>query len=240
MLREQPVKNYLIASLPEASRPREKLWAQGADNLSTEELLALILRSGPAGLSTLDVARDLVRTFDHSLLSLAAAEPGDLTRIRGIGQAKAAELAATFTLARRMANEMQPDRVQISQAEDAARYFREKLRGKKQEELHVLLLNTKNHVLRAREITRGLLNSSPIHPREVFRQAIQENAAAILLVHNHPSGDPTPSKADINSTKKIKDAGEIIGIELIDHVILGQKSEGRQQDFISFREAGLL
>jgi DNA repair protein RadC len=233
-------KQYLISELPEHERPRERLLEKGAEALSEVELIAIILRTGPRGKSTLDLARDLLYHFNSNLTNLAAASPAALSQIKGIGKAKAAELKATFALASRLAANILKENKKISTPEDAVKYFREIFRGKNQEELRVLLLNTKNIVLREELVTIGLLDRSQAHAREVFRSAIQYSAAKIILAHNHPSGDPQPSEHDIECTKNLVTSGNIIGIEIVDHIIFGMRCQEHSKDFFSFREHHLI
>lgn len=233
-------RTYLIADLPTGERPRERLAKRGSESLSNVELLAIILRSGPPGRSTIDLARELLYDFDNNLGRLARATIPELCKIHGIGPAKAAELKATFALAQRLVEHVEPERLRVDSPEDAAAYFRELMRGKKQEELRCLLLDTRNHVIGDVTVTVGLLNQSQAHAREVFRAAIHESAAKIVLVHNHPSGDPTPSKADIELTKMLYEAGKVVGIQLVDHVIIGERTAHRAVDHVSLRRLGLL
>ncbi len=236
----EQINSYMIADLPKHERPRERLIKRGSDSLSDAELLGIILRSGRKGRSTLDVARDLLQLFDHNLGRLAQATPTELTKVKGIGPAKAAELKATFALAQRLAEHIQPERPRIDSPAAAANYLRELVRGKQQEEMRCLLLDTKNRLIRDVLVTIGLLNRSQAHAREVFRAAVQEAAAKILIAHNHPSGDPSPSREDIQLTKQLKEAGTIIGIEVVDHIIMGDRCDGRDEDFVSLRELELL
>ncbi len=233
-------KGYLISELPENERPRERLLNYGCDALSNIELLAIILRTGPRGKSTLDLARELLNYFKGNLVELSTATPTTLSTIKGIGKAKSAELKATFALASRMAKQIAVDKQKIGDPKEAADFFREFFRGKKQEELRVLLLNTKNIIIHEELVTRGLLDRSPIHAREIFRTAIQHSAAKIILAHNHPSGDPSPSKQDISITKALIQAGKIIGIEVVDHVIIGLKTTNRDCDYFSLCENGMM
>ncbi len=233
------VSSYLIADLPKHERPRERLLKRGSQSLSDTELLGIILRNGRPGKSTLDLARDLLTLFSGSLVELSAASPDELSQVKGIGPAKAAELKATFALAARLAEHIEPEKQHVSSPESAADYFREIFRGKRQEELRCLYLDSKNRVIREQLVTRGLVDRSQAHAREVFRPAIQCSAARVLLAHNHPSGDPTPSKCDLEATRTIVESGKIIGIDVVDHVILGAKSEFRERDYLSLREAGL-
>ena len=233
-------KSYLISALPLHERPRERLLAKGSDALSDVELLAIILRTGAQGKSTLDLAKQLLHRFDGNLSELAAASPAELSEIKGIGRAKAAELKATFALASRLASEFIAENKKIDSPTDAATYLRELFRGKKQEELRIVLLNTKNVVIRDELITIGLLDRSQAHAREVFRAAIQYSASKLILAHNHPSGDPAPSKKDISCTNELIAAGKIVGIEILDHIIVGTKTNRRNKDFFSFQENELI
>ncbi len=235
-----PGKPYMIAELPAHERPRERLIEKGAQALSDAELLAILLRTGARGRSVLDIARDLLAVFHHDLEALARASVAELCKVRGIGSAKAVEVCAAFALARRMAGSVPEDRTRISAPEDVADLMREALRGRPQEEFHVLYLDTKNGVLGTDCITVGLLDRSQVHPREVFRNAVQKSCSRIVLVHNHPSGDPTPSPEDIACTRELVKAGHVVGIEVIDHVVIGRRTATRPQDFASFKSLGLL
>lgn len=230
--------SYLIADLPAHERPRERLLRVGAESLSDQELLAIILRSGPAGSSTLDLARELLSLFHHSLGELAAATPTELAQVKGIGPAKASELKATFALAARLATQAGPERARVGTPEQAADYLRESFRGKKQEELRALLLDNKNGLVRDELLTVGLLDRNQAHAREVFRPAIRHGAAKLILAHNHPSGDPRPSTQDIDCTRELMQASKVVGIELVDHLVLGDRDASTGCDYYSFRENG--
>jgi DNA repair protein RadC len=237
---ETPSLGVLIREMAQHDRPRERMLRLGAESLKDEELLAIIIRVGRRGKSAIDMARELLRRYNNNLAQLAAAPPADLAKTPGIGTAKAAELKATFALATRMAAQALPERARLSSPEQAAAYLREVYRGKRQEEVRVILLDTKNRFLRDLEVTRGLLDHSALHAREVFRPAIEHNAAKLILAHNHPSGDPTPSTADVTCTKALAEAGTLIGIELTDHLIIGAATAGQWRDYYSFRENGQL
>ena len=224
-----------IKDWPESERPREKLLRSGAAALSEAELLALILRTGDGagGNSALDLARQLLLRFG-SLRDLGRASPVDLCATRGIGPAKAAELLAVFQLARRFAsNPLQPG-ARFASSEDVFQHYHEMLREVRQESFYTLLLDSKNRIIREVHISQGSLNASIVHPREVFAPAVRESAAAILLVHNHPSGDPTPSREDIEITARLRQAGEVMGVRILDHVIIGSGT------YVSFADRGLL
>jgi len=223
--------SWMIAEMPERERPRERLLRLGPDALSTVEVLAILLRTGRAGRSVLEVARNLLAAFDGDLRRIAAATIDELRQVPGIGPAKAIELNAAFSLARRFSSLERDKNSRLESPRQVADYMLETLRGKTQEEFHVLLLDTRNGVLRDECVTVGLLDRSQIHAREVFRRAIREACSRVVLVHNHPSGDPSPSPQDIDSTKKLTEAGRIIGIEVLDHVIITESAAGNPPYF---------
>ena len=235
--------NYTIKEWPSEERPRERLVALGPRALSPGELLALLIETGrPAepgkpARSALDLAGDLLQAFSssdgkQSLRRMMTASLPELCGVRGIGPAKAAKIMAALDLGRRAAEEARPDRDRIRAPRDVYERMRLMLRDLPHEEFHVLILNTQNEVLRDLQVTRGTLDASLVHPREVFRAAVIESASSIILVHNHPSGDPTPSEEDRAVTDELRSAGRTLGIEVLDHVIVG---EGR---YVSFVEAG--
>ena len=231
---------YRIAELPDHERPRERLLKKGAHSLSDSELLAILLRSGTAGCSVLDLSREILQTFGGNLDQLAAASVKELCAVRGVGVAKAVEIAAAFALAGRLCEFNGNDSPRLESPSDVAGLMRELFRNKKQEEFHVLLLDTKHHLIRDECITVGLVDRSQVHAREVFRGAIRESCSRVLLVHNHPSGDPTPSSHDIACTRNLVSAGKIIGIDVLDHVVIGRRTMSRPIDHLSFREEKLL
>jgi len=222
-----------------SDRPRERLWQRGAAALSTPELLAILLRTGVKGQSAVQVAQELLKGF-LSLEELARAPVEALAKVKGVGPTKAIQLKAAFELARRL-SESSPDRQRvISSPEDAAALVREEARTLDREEFGVLLLNTKNGLIKKCTVSRGSLNASIVEPREVFKDAIAASAASMILVHNHPSGDPTPSSEDIAITKRLVKAGELLNISVLDHVIIGHRAAGREQDYSSLKELGLM
>ncbi|MGH7499740.1 MAG: RadC family protein [Gemmatimonadales bacterium] len=223
-----------VSSLAQADRPRERLWALGASALTTAELLAILIGTGRGGRSVLEVAGQLLGVARGSLRRLAQRPAAELLRVPGIGPTKAARLLAAFELGARMARERRPSVVRIREPEDVARLFRNRLRDLQVEEFHLLALDSQSQVLREILVTRGLLNSSLVHPREVFRAAIAEAAAGIIVVHNHPSGDPTPSVEDKAVTRQLIAAGRLLDLPLYDHVIIAGDR------FLSFANAGLL
>jgi DNA repair protein RadC len=237
---ENTSRPFLIAEMPGHERPRERFLRHGADALSDTELLAILLRTGQAGRSVLELAREALIRFDGDLRQLATAPLSELQQIPGIGQAKAIEVSAAFTLARRLSNRCHLDRPRLESPAEVVTLMREYFMGKAQEEFHVLLLDTKHHLIRDEQITVGLVDRSQVHAREVFRSAIKESCSRIVLVHNHPSGDPTPSAQDISCTKNLIAAGKIIGIEVLDHIIIGHRTASRFRDFLSLRDEKLI
>ena len=221
-----------------ADRPRERLLNQGANALRTSELLAILLRTGTSGRPVLELADFLLAHFG-SLEALSRAPVGELAKIKGVGQAKAIGLKAAFALAARLARSEAEARA-METAEDVARLLGEEMRLLDYESVRVICLNTKHMVLAVEEVTRGTLNESLFHPREAFRPAIARQAHAVILVHNHPSGDSRPSDADLHITRRMKQAGELLQIELLDHVILGAPRAGDEKNFFSFKNEGLL
>jgi DNA repair protein RadC len=224
-----------IKDWPEEERPREKLLQRGAEQLSSAELLALILRNGDAssGRSAVDQARSLLERFG-GLRELSQARTAELCELAGIGPAKAAEIQAVFQLARRFAAESLKPGARYTSSSDAFSHFHPRLRDYRREVFLALLLDSKNCLIREVQISEGSLNASIVHPREVFVPVVRESAAAFLFVHNHPSGDPTPSKEDIALTTRLKQAGELMGVRVLDHIIIG---DGR---YHSFADQGML
>ena len=226
-----------IKDLPRQERPRERLVEHGAETLRNSELLAIILRTGSKGISAVDLGERLVLQFG-TLDKLARAPLSELQKVKGIGRDKAIALKSAFTLAQRMAQEIRQDSPVLERADMIADLLREDFRMCQVETFHVLLLNTRRRLIRVEKISDGTLDSIHVHPREVFKAAIGASAAAIVLVHNHPSGDPSPSEADIRVTRDLIRAGQLLRIEVLDHVILGAKSQDRPKDYISLRELG--
>ncbi|MCM8536511.1 MAG: DNA repair protein RadC [Lentisphaeraceae bacterium] len=231
---------FLINDLPEDERPRERMSLHGEDALSNTELLAIITGTGSRGVSAVDLSRTILSHFNNSLLELSRASLEDLTKIHGVGSAKATSIKAVFTLARRLQGQLAQEKFQIQAPESAADYLRPILAAKQQEEFHVLLLDTRNYILKDVMVTKGLLDRSHVHPREVFREAIRHNTSKVILAHNHPSGDPTPSKQDIESTKNMIEAGEILGIKVLDHIIIGHNKDLTSKDFCSLKVSGFI
>jgi DNA repair protein RadC len=224
----------LIHALPDTDRPRERLWALGPPALTATELVAVILGTGSGGRSALDIAACLLEVSEGSLRRLAQRPRAELLRAEGIGPTKAARLLAGLELGARLAREERPPLHRVREPEDVVRLFGGRLRDLQVEEFHLLALDSQSQVLREVLITRGLLNSSLVHPREVFRPAIAEAAAGIIVVHNHPSGDPTPSAEDRTVTHQLAEAGRLLDLPLYDHVVIAGDRH------LSFAAAGLL
>jgi len=222
---------------PLGERPRERLVARGPDALTHAELIAILLRTGLPGANVVQVAQNILRKFG-SLHALALATVDELKQISGVGPDKAATLAAAFALARRLEQERLAESPVLDNPPTVVSFMRETNRLKNVESFQVLLLNVRKKLIRAEEISSGLLDTRLVHPREVFRAAIVANAAGIILVHNHPSGDPTPSEADIKVTRDLIRAGQLLKIEVVDHVIIGRATAARAKDYASLQELG--
>jgi DNA repair protein RadC len=228
-------KSFTIHDLPVSERPRERLLKLGPEALSSQEILALILGRGIAGESVIVTAQRLLSEFGN-LRAIANASVEELSNVRGIGTAKAAQIKAAFELGKRIeesyldTKEAKP----IKTPEDAFRLVKNRLKDKKREHFLTILLNTRNQCIGIREISMGSLNASIVHPREVFKEAISASAASCIFVHNHPSGDTTPSDDDIELTKRMIKAGEIMGIEVLDHVIVSEKG------YLSMKDKGII
>jgi DNA repair protein RadC len=222
---------------PASERPRERLVAKGPDALSHAELIAILLRTGLKGANAVDVGKQLIHRFG-SLQGLAQASLTDLQTVKGIGRDKAVTLAAGFALARKMAEELRQEGTTLDTPERIADLLREANRNYEVEHFQAVLLNTRRKLIRVDHVSQGTLDTILVHPREVFKTAIAANAAAVVLVHNHPSGDPTPSEADIKVTRDLIRAGQLLKIDVLDHVIIGRASQERPKDYVSLRELG--
>lgn len=229
--------NVRIHDLPAQDRPRERLAVHGAEKLSNAELIAILLRTGMKGMSAIHIAEQLLHQFG-SLDALARAPLDDLRKVKGIGRDKAVTLKAAFTLARKMADELRHEAPLIDTPERVADLLREEHRHADAETFQVILLNTRRRLIKVETLSRGTLDSILVHARDVFRAAIITNAAAVIIVHNHPSGDPSPSEADIRVTRDLIRAGQLLKIEVADHVILGRSTTERPKDYASLRELG--
>ncbi len=226
-----------ISELPADDQPREKLLARGADALTNAELIAIQLRVGRVGANAVEVAGQLLERYG-SLSGLSRCTLDELKKISGIGSTKAMQLVSTFKLGQRLAKETYAQ-AKIDTPELVYELLGAEMRGLHKESLRALLLDTRYRLLRMEQISLGSLNESIAHPRDVFRPAIISSAFAVIVVHNHPSGDPSPSQADHSLTRRLKEAAELLQIRLLDHIIIGAPAEGRPPYF-SFREAGVL
>ncbi|MFA7502986.1 MAG: DNA repair protein RadC [Anaerovoracaceae bacterium] len=224
-------KDLMIRDLPARERPRERLLRQGARALSDSELLAILLRTGSNRESALELAKSLIIEIE-GIENLKLITLEELTAMHGIGSAKAMQIIAAIELGRRLREIAVECKSIVSSPADAAHYIADELRDLQQEHFVVLLLDTKNSIISKELITVGTLNSSIVHPREVFKPAIKKSSSAIILVHNHPSGDSTPSREDIDVTKRLIKVGDVIGIEVLDHIIIGGAG------YTSLREQG--
>ena len=222
----------MIRDLPRGERPRERLRDYGPGYLSNAELIAILLRTGVTGENVLNLAVRLLSQF-QGLPGLARSSYSGLCSLKGISEAKACQLLAAFELGRRLVSVHPEDRAIISCPEDVVNLMAAEMSLLDQEHLRVLLLDTKNHVMGVSEIYIGNVNSSVVRPAEVFRPAIRDNSVGIIVVHNHPSGDPTPSAEDVSVTEQLRGSGELLGIELLDHIILGGQAH------VSLKEKGL-
>lgn len=217
-----PARPPGIKDLPETERPRERLLAAGPEVLSDRELLAIIIGGGVVKDSALSLADRLLARYENFRV-LSRCATGDLTAVHGIGPAKAARIQAALAIARRYATEKLPTGTPITGSRQIAEYMAEKLAGHQKEYFYAILLDTKHCIIREEQVAEGSLNESIVHPREVFRNAIRESAAKVLFVHNHPSGNPEPSPQDRAVTKRLVEAGKLVGIDVLDHVIVGHQ-----------------
>jgi DNA repair protein RadC len=226
-----------IREMPQDDRPREKLMARGAGALTNAELIAILLRTGLPGANAVQVAAKLLDRY-KTLNDLSRCTVEEIAGIRGIGPAKAVQLVAAFGLGQRLAQETF-SREKIDTPELVYQLLSAEMRVLHKESLRVILLDTRYHLLRIQEVSLGSVNESIAHPRDVFRPAVISSAYAVIVVHNHPSGDPSPSQSDHSLTRRLAEAAELLQIKLLDHIIIGAPAEGRQPYF-SFKEAGVL
>lgn len=226
-----------IREMPQSERPREKLLGRGAAALTDSELVAILLRTGLPGANAVEVARQLLERYG-SLSGLSRCTVKEIASIRGIGAAKAIQLVAAFGLGQRLANE-RLSRQKLDSPELVHDLVAAEMRTLHKESLRVILLDTRYHLLRMEEVSLGSVNESIAHPRDVFRPAVISSAYAVIVVHNHPSGDPSPSQSDHSLTRRLAEAAELLQIKLLDHIIIGAPGEGRLPYF-SFKEAGVL
>ncbi len=226
-------RSFTIHDLPVSERPRERLQKFGVEALSAQEILSLILGRGIAGESVAVTAQRLLSQFG-SIKGLANASLEELARIKGIGPAKASQIKAAFELANRMEGYPESGKKPLVKTpEEVVSLVKGSLKGKKKEHFQVLLLDTRSQLIKISEISVGSLDTSIVHPREVFKEALSASAASVIFVHNHPSGDPSPSEDDIKLTERLARAGEVMGIDVLDHVIIGNK------EYVSLKREGI-
>jgi DNA repair protein RadC len=227
------MKRPTIKQLPSHERPRERLIQNGDEHLTDAELLGIIIRDGTQNYSAVDLAQRLLTEYGD-FRRLGAASIGELRKIKGIGPARAAQIKASLAIAKRFSTISVKPLQQFKSSNDIFGHFHERLRGRKQEVFLVVLLDNKNRIMKEFTVSTGSLTSSIVHPREVFNPAIKESAASVVFVHNHPSGDPEPSREDVQMTHRLLEAGGIVGIKVLDHVIIGNES------FVSFKDKGII
>lgn len=226
------ITGYRITDLEKSERPRERLAKQGAGSLGNAELLAILIRTGIPGENAVQIGNRLLNTY-KGLGGLHKASYEEIKQQKGIGPAKAAQLKAAIELADRLKSEEREDIKKIHSPQDAADLVQYRMKVLEKEELWVLILDTRNRVLKIDELYRGSINSSQVRVAEIFNKAVKLNAASIIVVHNHPTGDPNPSTEDITLTRSLVDAGRLLDIEVLDHLVIGD------HDFVSMKERGL-
>ena len=227
-------KNYTIKDLPLSERPREKLYSYGVEALSNAELLAILIRTGHKEDTAIDVAQRILSMDDRGIAFLADATIQELTEIKGIGGCKAAQILAAVEIGKRLNKIGTHDKIRVTTPGILADLMMDEMRYLNKEHFKIAILDTKNQILTIENISVGTLNASIVHPRDVFKIAIKRNANSIILIHNHPSGDTTPSSEDINITNRLIDAGNLIGIKVLDHIIIGDNK------YLSFKEKNLI
>ncbi|BCJ85072.1 RadC family protein [Effusibacillus dendaii] len=231
-MKREASNRVLVRELPTEERPRERMLREGAQSLSNAELLAVMLRTGTNGKSVIQVAEQLLSHFG-GLRSLMEADIREMTEIAGMGPAKALQVQAAVEIGKRIARLVREPATVIRNPQDVVDLFMDRLRFEKKEHFIAVHLDTKNQVIAEETVSIGSLDSSIVHPREIFKTALKKSAASIICIHNHPSGDPTPSREDILVTKRLAEAGRILGIEVLDHIVIGE------QRFVSLKEQGL-
>jgi DNA repair protein RadC len=234
------LRSMTVRELPPSLQPREILRRDGLKATSPAHLLAIVLRAGVKDVNVLDLAEGLLRHFG-SLTALASATPEQLQEFRGIGPVKAQVLAATLELARRLGEESTGERPRVRSPADVLRILSDRVRGLQREVFWVLILDTKHGLMfEPQAVSEGLLDASLVHPREVFMRALFYRCGGVLVAHNHPSGDPTPSAEDIRITRQLVEAGKIVDIRVLDHIILGRPGNADGREYVSLRESGLV
>ena len=229
-------ENRTIKEMLEEERPYEKCLSNGPEHLTNIELLAVLLRNGTKGMNSLELARNILQTQsgEEDILNIHNLTIKKLKKIKGIGKVKAIQIICLSELAKRLAKTSAKEGLIFNLPSSIANYYMEEMRHQKQEQMKLLMLNTKSKLIGESNISKGTVNASLVSPRELFIEALECGAVSIIMMHNHPSGDPTPSKNDLLLTKRVKDAGDLIGIELLDHIIIGNNC------YISFAEEKLM
>ncbi|HLR35097.1 MAG TPA: DNA repair protein RadC [Tissierellales bacterium] len=227
-------KEYTIKDLPITERPREKLARYGANSLSNTELVAIIIRTGYKEETAIDLAQRILSIDKEGIVYLSNVTLEELIRIKGIGECKAAQILATVELGKRISTYVADEKIKVNSPNTILNLLMEEMRYLKKEHFKTIILDTKNQVISIEDTSVGNLNQSIVHPREVFNLAIKKNANSVILVHNHPSGDPTPSLEDVNVTNRLVEVGNIVGIKVLDHIIIGDNK------YISFKEKNLI
>lgn len=225
--------SFTVRDLPKSERPRERLIKFGPEALSAQELLALIIGRGIPKKSVMNIAQELLARFGN-IKAISQASIAGLSEIKGVGLAKAAQIKACFELGKRQDLEPELKNYDIKNPQSVVKAIRASIKDKAKEHFKLILLDTRNKIIGISTISIGTLNAGLVHPREIFKEAIIHNSASVVLAHNHPSGDPEPSEEDLTITKRLVDSGKILGIEVIDHIIIGKTN------FSSFKERGLI
>lgn len=226
------INKIRIQDIPEEERPRERLIRNGPESLSNAELLGIILRTGSREENVVNLCSRILT--EYSIKQLSLANISRLMQVHGVGKAKAAQIAAVFELARRLETFVEEPKRKVCSPKDVYTLMYPKMREQKKEKFITLCLDTKNQILREEVVSVGSLNASIVHPREVFKSALMESSASVIMVHNHPSGDPSPSREDIMVTEKMVEGGKLLGIDVLDHIIIG---EGR---YVSLKDEGFV
>ncbi|KNF09462.1 hypothetical protein CLPU_3c02410 [Gottschalkia purinilytica] len=225
---------YTMKSLPEEERPREKLYKYGVKSLSNPELLSIIIRTGSKEYSAIELSNRLLSIDKQGISFLSDSSIEEITKVKGIGKCKAAQILAAIELGKRVLISSSIDQKKITSPLDVVNFLITDMQHLKKEYFKVIMLDTKNKIIGIDDVSVGSLNSSIVHPREVFKEAVKRSSASMILTHNHPSGDPSPSKEDINVTKRLLECGQILGISILDHIVIGKNT------YFSFREENIL
>ncbi len=234
-MKQEKLKNLItIKEMPQEERPREKMMKYGVSSLSNIELLSILIGSGTRDVTALSLAARIISLEKDGISFLAHCLPQDLCAIKGVGMAKSCQIVAAIALGKRIATRPKGKRIRIESPDEVAALFMEELRYLKKEFFRILLLNTKNEIIGVEDASIGNLNSSIVHPREIFCSAIKKSASSMIVVHNHPSGHPKPSQNDLDVTVRLVEAGKLLGISVVDHLIIGDGI------YISLKEEGLL